>query len=216
MQTYGYIRVSARDQNVARQLDALAPFGIPPKNLYVEKQSGKDFCRPAYQRLLRRLAPGDLLVVKSIDRLGRSYGEILDQWRIITREKEADILVVDFPLLDTRVGGGGLTGRFIADLTLQVLAYVAQAERENIHQRQAEGIASARARGVRFGPPVKELPADFECHYRAWQEGSIPLETLLERCHMRRSTFYKRLREYRQSGQDTENRIAVPSGTQSG
>ena len=216
MHIFGYIRVSARDQNVARQLDALSRFDIPPKNLYVEKQSGKDFCRPAYQRLLRRLACGDLLVVKSIDRLGRSYGEILDQWRIITREKEADILVVDFPLLDTRAGGGGLTGRFIADLTLQVLAYVAQAERENIRQRQAEGIASARARGVRFGPPVKELPADFEIHYRAWQEGDIPLDTLLERCNMRRSTFYKRLREYRLAAQDVENRIATPCRTQSG
>ena len=195
-QTFGYIRVSAKDQNEARQLDALAPYEIPPQNLYVEKQSGKDFERPVYRRLLRAMQPGDLLILKSIDRLGRNYTEILEQWRIITHEKRADIFVVDFPLLDTRSNGESTTGMFIADLTLQILAYVAQTERENIHRRQAEGIAAARHRGVRFGAPEKPLPQNFELLYRAWRAGDLPLEEVLRRCCMKRSTFYKRLKEY--------------------
>ena len=144
MQKYGYVRVSSREQNEARQLDALAPYEIPQKNLFVEKKSGKDFDRPVYKRLMKRLRPGDLLIIKSIDRLGRDYDEILKEWRHITKEVGADILVLDMPLLDTRTKDRDLTGTFIADLVLQILSYVAQTERENIHQRQMEGIAAAK------------------------------------------------------------------------
>lgn len=149
--TFGYIRVSTKDQNEARQLAALAEYQIPRSRLFIDKQSGKDFARPAYQRLLKRLKRGDVLFVKSIDRLGRNYNEILEQWRVLTKQIGADVVVIDMPLLDTRARGDDLTGTFIADLVLQILSYVAQTERENIRQRQAEGIAAAKARGVRFG-----------------------------------------------------------------
>ena len=158
MNLYGYVRVSSRDQNTARQLDALKPYEIPEKHLYIDRQSGKDFRRPAYEKLIRRLQEGDLLIVKSIDRLGRNYDEILRQWRIITKEIRADILIVDMPLLDTRAKDKNLTGTFIADLVLQILAYVAQSERENIRQRQAEGIKAAKERGVRW---KCRMPSDF-------------------------------------------------------
>ena len=196
-ETYGYIRVSAKDQNIRRQLDALKPYEIPQDNLYIEKQSGKDFVRPMYRRLMKRIQPGDLLILKSIDRLGRNYTEILEQWRILTHEKQVDVVVVDFPLLDTRTGNGNLTGKFVADITSQVLAYVAQAERENIRQRQAEGIAAAQRRGVRFGPVKAELPSDFDRVYKDWQAGRMTEDEVLELCKMKRSTFYARLAEFR-------------------
>ena len=185
---YGYIRVSAKDQNEARQLAALSGLNIPAGNIYLDKQSGKNFDRPAYQRLLRRLRSGDALYILSIDRLGRDYDEILEQWRIITKKKSADIVVLDFPLLDTRarLEGQDLTGRFVADLVLQILAYVAQKERENIRQRQAEGIAAARERGVRF-----ERPAEADDYAILWREKKISLEEIGRRLGVSRSTAYR-------------------------
>ena len=196
MQTYGYIRVSSTDQNEERQVLALADKGIPPLNLYVDKQSGKDFERPAYRRLIRRIKAGDLLYIGSIDRLGRNYEEILAQWRVLTKEKGADIVVLDMPLLDTRKYKD-LIGTFISDLVLQVLSFVAQSERENIRKRQAEGIAAAKAKGVKFGRPEKHLPADFGELVEQWERGKIKTAVLLKLCDMSRSTFYVRLREYK-------------------
>ena len=152
--TYGYARVSSRDQNPSRQLDAFSKLGLPPERVFCDKASGKNFERPQYRRLVRRLREGDLVVVKSIDRLGRNYDEIIEEWRRITKVKRADIVVLDMPLLDTRAKPDDVTGAFIADLVLQILSYVAQVERENIRQRQAEGIAAAKARGVKFGRPT--------------------------------------------------------------
>ena len=195
-QTYGYIRVSSRDQNEDRQRVALAEKEIPPKNLYVDKQSGKDFKRPQYQKLLRRLRAGDLLYVLSIDRLGRNYEEIQQQWRVLTKDIGIDICVLDMPLLDTRQGKD-LMGTFIADLVLQILSFVAQSERENIRKRQAEGIAAAKARGVVFGRPAKAAPDDFAEIVGAWESGRQTFQDALERCGMSESTFYRRLREYR-------------------
>lgn len=195
-QTYGYIRVSSKDQNEDRQRVALAEKEIPPKNLYVDKQSGKDFKRPQYQRLLRRLRAGDLLYVLSIDRLGRNYEEIQQQWRVLTKDIGIDICVLDMPLLDTRQGKD-LMGTFIADLVLQILSFVAQSERENIRKRQAEGIAAAKARGVVFGRPAKTPPDDFAEIVSAWESGQLTFQEALERCGMSESTFYRRLREYR-------------------
>lgn len=193
-QIFGYIRVSAKDQNVDRQIDALAPLGIPKRNLYIDKQSGKDFERPAWRRLVKRLRPGDLLCVKSIDRLGRDYQEIIEQWRIITKDRQADIRVMDMPLLDTTYGKD-LLGTFIADLTLQVLSFAAQLERENIRQRQAEGIASAKARGVRFGRKKKELPEDFDIWFVRWRSGEITGKQMAAHCGMEISVLYRKLRE---------------------
>ena len=195
-QTYGYIRVSSKDQNEDRQRVALAEKEIPPKNLYVDKQSGKDFKRPQYQKLLRRLRAGDLLYVLSIDRLGRNYEEIQQQWRVLTKDIGIDICVLDMPLLDTRQGKD-LMGTFIADLVLQILSFVAQSERENIRKRQAEGIAAAKARGVVFGRPAKAAPDDFDEIVGAWESGRQTFQDALERCGMSESTFYRRLREYR-------------------
>ena len=195
-QTYGYIRVSSKDQNEDRQRVALAGKEIPPKNLYVDKQSGKDFQRPQYQKLLRRLRAGDLLYVLSIDRLGRNYEEIQQQWRVLTKDIGIDICVLDMPLLDTRQGKD-LMGTFIADLVLQILSFVAQSERENIRKRQAEGIAAAKARGVVFGRPAKAPPDDFAEIVGAWESGRRTFREALERCGMSESTFYRRLREYR-------------------
>lgn len=190
--TYAYIRVSTRDQNEDRQLAALSGLGIPAGNIYRDKQSGKNFDRPAYQRLLRRLRSGDVLYILSIDRLGRNYDEILEQWRIITKKKCADVVVLDFPLLDTRarMEGQDLTGRFVADLVLQILAYVAQKEREDIRQRQAEGIAAAKARGVKFGRPVKPLPQNFHQLHGAWRGKKITLQEAAAACSMPVSSFY--------------------------
>ena len=170
---YGYARVSSKEQNEQRQMIALTAFGIAKKNIYMDKQSGKDSDRPRYKRLVKKLHPGDLLVIQSIDRLGRNYVEILEQWRVITKEKRVDIVVLDMPLLDTRARGQDLTGTFIADLVLQILSYVAQTEREFIHQRQAEGIAAAKARGVKFGRPRKALPEGFGEVKARWERGEL-------------------------------------------
>lgn len=170
---YGYARVSTKDQNLARQLDALRVFPVPERNIFCDKASGKDFERPAWHRLERRLRAGDTLVVKSIDRLGRSYSEIIDVWRRLTQGRHVAMVVLDLPLLDTRRSHGDVTGMFLADITLQVLSYVAQVERENTRQRQLEGIAAARARGVKFGRPRIERPASYPEVCRAYHEGSI-------------------------------------------
>lgn len=191
---YGYIRVSSTDQNEDRQLVALRDREVPEQNLYMDKQSGKDFERPEYRRMVKRLKKDDLLYVKSIDRLGRNYGEILDQWRLLTKEKGADIVVLDMPLLDTR-NGKDLMGTFIADLVLQILSFVAQSERENIRQRQAEGIAAAKARGVPFGRPTLPLPENFEQVVARWRRKEINFASALEQTGMRPATFYRRLKE---------------------
>lgn len=195
-ETYGYMRVSARDQNEARQKAALLMYGIKLYNLYLDKQSGKDFDRPAYQRLLQKLQPGDLLIVKSIDRLGRNYEEILAEWRRITKDKAVDIMIVDMPLLDTR-NSSDLMGLFIADLVLQILSFVAQNERENIKQRQAEGITAAKARGVHFGRRTIKAPEAFPQIVTAWEQKQLTFAQALSQSGMSEATFYRRLREYR-------------------
>lgn len=194
--TYGYVRVSSTDQNEGRQMMALSTCDIPPKNIYTDKQSGKDFDRPGYKKLVRKLKAGDLLYVLSIDRLGRNYEEIQKQWSILTKEIGVDICVLDMPLLDTRQGKD-LMGTFIADLVLQILSFVAQSERENIKKRQAEGIAAAKARGVKFGRPPKLLPGNFSCVVAAWERGEIEFGEALRRCGLAQATFYRRLKEYR-------------------
>lgn len=196
MKIYGYVRVSSTDQNEERQLVALRDQGVSEDCIYLDKQSGKDFDRPQYRRLVRRLRPGDLLYVLSIDRLGRNYQEIQAQWRILTHERGADICVLDMPLLDTR-RDKDLMGTFIADLVLQILSFVAQSERENIRRRQAQGIAAAKARGVRFGRPVKAAPENFASTVAAWEQGQLTLNQVLARTGLTRSTFYRRLREAR-------------------
>lgn len=158
---YGYIRVSSRDQHTDRQQIALVQYGIPVKNLFIDKQSGKDFERPSYKKLLRKLKPEDCIVIISLDRLGRNYGEILEQWHYITHTKKADIVVLDMPLLNTRLSHDNLTGQFLSDIVLQILSYVAETERHNIRKRQAEGIAAAKAKGVRIGRPKRDLPENF-------------------------------------------------------
>ncbi len=185
---YGYIRVSTKEQNTERQMVALQACGIPPNRIYIDKQSGKDFDRPQYRRLLRRLKPNDALIVKSIDRLGRNYNEILEQWRLITKEKHADIVVLDMPLLDTRAHKD-LTGTLIADIFLQFLSYVAQTEREFIRQRQAEGIAAAKARGVRFGRPCLPVAEGFAEVYSMWQAGEISIRAASKRLGVSHQTF---------------------------
>lgn len=196
MAIYGYVRVSTRDQNEDRQLIALHGLDIPEKNIFLDKQSGKDFQRPQYKRLVRKLKKDDLLYVKSIDRLGRNYGEILEQWRVLTKEKDIDIVVLDMPLLDTR-RGKDLMGTFLSDIVLQVLSFVAENERTNIRQRQAEGIAAAKAKGVRFGRPAKAPPDNFSNIISQWEQGQLPLSDILRQCGMSEATFYRRLREYR-------------------
>ncbi|MGN0316191.1 MAG: recombinase family protein [Fusicatenibacter sp.] len=196
MNIYGYVRVSSTDQNEDRQMIALREAAVPEKNIFMDKQSGKDFDRPNYKKLVRKLKAGDLLYVLSIDRLGRNYKEIQEQWRLLTQEKGIDICVLDMPLLDTR-NGKDLMGTFIADLVLQILSFVAQSERENIKKRQAEGIAAAKAKGVRFGRPEKEVPEDFGKLVRAWEQKKLPLSEVLKQCAMSEATFYRRLREYR-------------------
>jgi DNA invertase Pin-like site-specific DNA recombinase len=186
---YGYVRVSTKEQNEDRQMIALNEVGVPPKSIYVDKQSGKDFNRPQYKRLLKKLRPGDLLYIKSIDRLGRNYEEIQNQWRIITKDKGCDIVVLDMPLLDTR-RGKDLLGTFISDLVLQLLSFVAENERTNIKQRQAEGIAAAKARGVKFGRPPLPLPDNFYEVHRAWREKKLTVKEAAEAVGMPVSTFY--------------------------
>lgn len=186
---YGYARVSAKDQNLARQLDALGEVGLTPDAIYTDKASGKDFNRPAYRRLMRKLRPGDVVFVKSIDRLGRNYHEIIEEWRSITQKKKANIVVLDMPLLDTRKEKGEITSVFITDVVLQLLSYVAQVERENIKQRQAEGIASAKARGVRFGRPKIERPGIYAKTKRAYEDGAITRREAADRLKVSVTTF---------------------------
>ena len=186
--TYGYIRVSSRDQNEDRQLVAMHELGIPPKNIYMDKLSGKDFARPAYRKLIKKLRPNDLLYIKSIDRLGRNYKEILEQWRILTKKKQVDICVIDMPLLDTR-NGKDLMGTFLADLVLQILSFVAENERNAIRQRQAEGIAAAKAKGVRFGRPEIPLPENFMDVYQRWKAREITGTAAANELNMPLSTF---------------------------
>lgn len=192
---YGYARVSSKDQNEQRQLDALINFGVEKKNIYVDKQSGKDFERERYKKLTRKLKKGDTLVIKSIDRLGRNYDEILQQWRIITKEKGVSIIVLDMPLLDTSQSRD-LTGTLITDIVLQLLSYVAQTEREFIRQRQAEGIEAAKARGVRFGRPAKPLPENFPSIYSKWKAGEISGTAAAKACGMPQTTFRYRAELY--------------------
>ena len=190
MKTYGYVRVSSRDQNEARQLVAMKEFGVPDDNIFMDKQSGKDFNRPSYARLMKKLKPGDVLVVKSIDRLGCNYDEILEQWRIITKEKQAAIVVLDMPLLDTR-SNRDLTGTLIADIVLQLLSYVAETERAFIRQRQAEGIAAAKARGQRFGRPAKDRGEEYEACVTQWKEGTLSAAQASRRLGVSHNTFLK-------------------------
>lgn len=196
MSVYGYIRVSSIDQNEERQVLAMRELLIPEKNIFIDKQSGKDFERPNYKEMVRGLKEGDLLYVLSIDRLGRNYEEIQRQWRILTKEIGIDICVLDMPLLDTR-SGKDLMGTFIADLVLQILSFVAQSERENIKKRQSEGIAAAKANGVKFGRPEKKIPNNFSKIVREWEQKKLPFREVLGQCNMSEATFYRRLREYR-------------------
>lgn len=195
---YGYVRVSSVDQNEERQLIEMQRVGVPRENVFIDKQSGKNFERPNYKRLVRRLREGDLLYILSIDRLGRNYEEIQNQWRILTKEKGIDIVVIDMPLLDTRQGKD-LMGTFIADLVLQILSFVAQSEREKIRERQEQGIAAAKARGVRFGRPEKVLPESFPKMVKEWEKKRLSLPDLLRECDMSEATFYRKLREMRLS-----------------
>ena len=192
---YGYIRVSTKEQNEERQLIAMRIKNIPAKNLYIDKQTGKDFDRPQYKKLLKKLRHGDLLYILSIDRLGRNYEEIQNQWRILTKEIGIDICVIDMPLLDTR-SGKDLMGTFIADLVLQILSFVAQSEHESIRKRQAEGIAAAKARGVKFGRPLRALPENFHSVRIRWRNKEIALSQAAKECNLPISTFYGRVRRF--------------------
>ena len=195
---YGYIRVSSRDQNEDRQLIAMREIDVPEKNIYTDKQSGKDFERPQYKKLVRKLKRDDLLYIKSIDRLGRNYEEIQNQWRFLTKDKGVDICVIDMPLLDTR-RGKDLVGTFLSDIVLQVLSFVAENERVNIRQRQAEGIAAAKARGVRFGRPPRPLPEGYHSAYQRWKAGKITGTAAARECGMPLSTFRYRAEVYEKS-----------------
>lgn len=192
---YGYVRVSSTDQNEDRQLVAMSEKNIPQRNIYIDKQSGKDFERPQYKRLAKRLKQGDLLYILSIDRLGRNYEEIQRQWRVLTKDIGIDICVIDMPLLDTR-NGKDLMGTFIADLVLQILSFVAQNERENIKKRQAQGIAAAKAKGVKFGRPEVPTPDDFDRFIAKWEKGQITISEILKITGLSKSTFYRKVREY--------------------
>lgn len=193
--TFGYVRVSTKEQCEDRQLIALREFPVPDSNIFMDKLSGKDFNRPQYKKLLRKMKRGDILVVKSIDRLGRNYEEILNQWRIITKEKQVHIVVLDMPLLDTRHTGRDLTGTFVADLVLQILSYVAQTERENICQRQMEGIAAAKLRGVQFGRPRKPVPEKFFYLKAQWEKKEISSRQAAKELHIAQDTFLRWVRE---------------------
>ena len=193
--TYGYVRVSTQEQNEARQMDAMRELSIPEKNIFMDKLSGKDFNRPQYKRLVRRCKPDDLLYIKSIDRLGRNYEEILEQWRILTKEKRVDIVVLDMPLLDTR-RGKDLMGTFLSDIVLQVLSFVAENERTSIRARQAEGIAAAKARGVKFGRPPTPLPDNFHQVHKAWRSKRLTLNQAADACAMPVSTFYHKALQF--------------------
>lgn len=192
---YGYVRVSTREQNEDRQLIALQEMQIPLENIYIDKQSGKDFERPKYKALLRKMRKGDVLYIKSIDRLGRNYEEIIEQWRMLTKEKKIDIVVIDMPLLDTR-RGKDLMGTFLSDIVLQVLSFVAENERKNIRQRQKEGIEAAKLRGVKFGRPQKNMPQDFEIYVQMWNDGEITGTGAAKQLGIPASTFYRKAHEY--------------------
>ena len=196
--TFGYARVSSRDQNEERQILALLEMGVPEQNIYVDKQSGKDFNRPQYKKLLRRVKQDDLIYIKSIDRLGRNYTEILDQWKVITKDKRVDLYVMDMPILDTR-REKNLLGTFISDLVLALLSYVAENERNNIRQRQAEGIAAAKARGVHFGRHPNPLPENFYEVYQHWKMKKISVSEAARQCGMPQTTFFERARAYEKS-----------------
>ena len=191
-QLYGYIRVSSKEQNEDRQVIAMEEQGIPKMHVFMDKQSGKDFDRPQYKKMLRKMKKGDVLYVKSIDRLGRNYTEILEQWAMITKEKQVDIVVIDMPLLDTRDRGRDLTGKFVADLVLQILSYVAETERDFIRKRQAEGIAAAKAKGVKFGPKKKAMPEKFEEVKEMWEKGEISTREAGEILNISYTTFWRR------------------------
>lgn len=191
---YGYVRVSSTDQNEGRQMIAMTNRYVPKVNIYVDKQSGKDFNRPMYRKLVRRLKPNDLLYIKSIDRLGRNYEEIITQWRILTKEKKVDIVVIDMPLLDTRTGKD-LMGTFIADLVLQLLSFISENERKTIKQRQREGIEAAKQRGVRFGRPEKPLPENFEQLYIRWLSKEISATEIAQQCNFTTATFYNKIKK---------------------
>ena len=195
---YGYVRVSSKDQNEERQLTAMQDVKIQENNIFVDKISGKDFKRPMYQRMVKKMKKDDLLYIKSIDRLGRNYEEILEQWRVLTKEKKIDIVVIDMPLLDTR-RGKDLMGMFLSDIVLQILSFVAENERSNIKQRQAEGIAVARAKGVRFGRPPKPLPENFYGIYQKWKSREITGVEAANACEMPMSTFLYKVKVYEKS-----------------
>lgn len=194
---FGYVRVSTREQNVERQLTAMYRMGISPQNIYIDRESGKDFSRPRYQKMLRRVQAGMVIYIQSIDRLGRNYKEILEQWRYITKVKKADIVVLDMPLLDTR-RGKDLLGTFLSDVVLQVLSFVAENERQSIRKRQAEGIAEAQKRGVRFGRPPKPLTEAFWQQFAQWQAGKATLKQAARDCGMPVSTFYAKCRKIKE------------------
>jgi DNA invertase Pin-like site-specific DNA recombinase len=196
LKTYGYIRVSSLEQNTDRQLLAMNELNILPCQIFTDKQSGKDFDRPAYKNLVKKLKKGDTLYVKSIDRLGRNYEDIQNQWRVLTKEKGVDIVVIDIPLLDTRAQKN-LTGTFISDLVLQILSYVAHSERDNIRKRQAEGIISAKKRGVRFGRPQKPVPKNFSKLVEQWESKQLSTGDILKQCNIGYTTFYRRRLEIR-------------------
>ena len=195
MSIYGYVRVSSKEQNEDRQMIAMRNVEVPEKCIYMDKQSGKDFERPMYKKMVRKLKKNDLVYIKSIDRLGRNYQEVVEQWRFLTRVKEVDIVVIEMPLLDTR-RGKDLVGTFLSDIVLQVLSFVAENERTNIKSRQREGIEAAKARGVVFGRPVKELPHIFSRIYKRWRAGDIKAHEAAALCSVSRSTFYSRVRDY--------------------
>ena len=201
MNIYGYVRVSSIDQNEERQIVALRDAAVPEKDIFMDKQSGKDFDRPNYKKLVKKLKAGDLLYILSIDRLGRNYEEIQKQWRVLTKEIGIDICVLDMPLLDTR-NGKDLMGTFIADLVLQILSFVAQSERENIKKRQAEGITAAKEKGTVFGRPVKDVPDNFGQLVKRWEKKELSLTEVLQQCNMSESTFYRRLKELRLMKED--------------
>jgi len=197
LKIYGYVRVSSADQNEDRQMIDMNELKIPPSQIFIDKQSGKDFNRPSYKELTDKLQSGDLLYIKSIDRLGRNYDEIQNQWKILTKEYGVDIAVIDMPILDTR-NGKDLMGTFLADIVLQVLSFVAQNERDMIRKRQSEGIKAARARGIHLGRPIKKPPENFGELVKQWERGKMSFEKILEQTGMKQATFYNRLREYRQ------------------
>lgn len=195
---YGYVRVSSKDQNEDRQVITMKEMQVPDENIYIDKQSGKDFNRPQYKRLLHKVKPDDLIYIKSIDRLGRNYKEILDQWKVITKDKQVDLYVIDMPILDTR-REKGLLGTFISDLVLTLLSYVAENERTTIRQRQAEGIAAAKARGVHFGRTPKPLPDNFYEVYQRWKMKKITIAQAARECGMPQTTFFDRAKAYEKS-----------------